>query len=161
MLNALHKSMRHCDCTRWCLYSEHVHASITITSDDSMLESSSLLQLTMREISYLQSCPCSGDFDITQWNNIYWMHIAQCYSALTCPVFNTLTPLRTIIICGVQPTVQHSFGYHLAQWRSPTVHLIHATGALSAWSNSPLWRTAMQSWFHENLSSIANKFASF
>ena len=52
--------MRHCDCTRWCLYSEHVHASITITSDDSMLESSSLLQLTMREISYLQSCPCSG-----------------------------------------------------------------------------------------------------
>ena len=29
-------------------------------SDDSTMESSSLLQLTMREISYLQSCPCSG-----------------------------------------------------------------------------------------------------
>ena len=64
------------------------------------------------------------DFDITQWNNTYWKHAAQCYSALTCPVFNTLTPLRTFTMSDVQPTVQHPFGYHLAQWRFPTVYLI-------------------------------------
>ncbi len=150
--------MRHCDCTRWCLYSEHVHASITITSDDSMLESSSLLQLTMREISYLQSCPCSGTS--TSLNGTtpigYMQHSVTPLSHVLCStLWHHYVPLLCLMCNQPYSTLLG------ITWLSGASQPFIWYGVLSAWSNSPLWRTAMQSWFHEKLSSIANKFASF
>ena len=71
--------MRHCDCTRCCLYSERVQVFLMIPRW-SLPPYSNWLWERLATSNLVRAV--GFDFDITQWNNPCWIHAAQCYSAL-------------------------------------------------------------------------------
>ena len=146
--------MRHCDCTRCCLYSERVQVFLMIPR-----------------------------WSLPPYSNWLWERLATSNLVRAVGLRHhsmeqhLLDTCSTVLLRSHMSCVQHSdtitYLYYVWCATNRTAPFWVSLGSvalpnrlfdmefLSAWSNSPLWRTAMQSWFHENLSSIANKFASF